>query len=1017
MQTRSKIFHPSNMIISMLIGFLLIGMLATPAAAQGGINQWLVFGPETEGEIPEVELLSASEKAIELYASMPGAQLSETTIAGQTYLSLGGEGYSHTAVVGAPALPVLRKMIEVPLEAEVTLEILMAETQTVSLSRLGLDAKIAPVQSPQPKCGEPVEPCAANDELYGNSLYPAEPMAIVDDYIIRGHRIVVVEVRPVRYNAVLGELETMSEVAFRLNLEGSDMALTIAEADRLNSKPFNDLLAGDVLNYNQGRPVSVPNSSQHILIITADMFEGGLANFVSLKQSQGFTVSVANLTTVGGNTTSAIKNYIKSQYNGANPPDYAILVGDYASGNPTGSLTNYTMRTSSGYRTDLQYFTMDNETEYYPDIFYGRFPVKTTSHLSAMVDKFVAYHALAGDEDWVKKISFLASNDSGYYQVAERTHNYVIENYTLDLGYTGIFPNNPQPGGDKVYAITYGGTGAHAVATMNDDRVMLVYSGHGGTTLWDAPRVTQTDIHNMTGVAIPYVASHACITADFNASESFGDTWAIEPVNGALTFVGSSDSTYWYEDEVIEKAIFDHLYEDLTLDSVPSIAQMIQYGLQAVEDYGTSRDDYYRETYHIFGDPTFEILMKPKFPDFRLSVTPTELKTCNIGDNTATVNLTTINDFTGPVTLSASPLEGYTTSFGTNPVLPPGSTTATITGDGTVDTGVQTLTITGTSGSLVHSADIEMSIYKPITSAGPRLTTPADGARDVAQRPTFSWSSVADAESYRLQVALDSDFSHIVIERAGITATNFVLSANLASDTQYYWRVAAENVCGGVYSTDEFTFRTRPGPGDCAQGTIKDTIFFDDFEDGLDNWQNPLDGLFKFDLTTVRAYSPSHSVLAAVPEGQSDQRLVSPQFAVPQTTEPVSLIFWHRWTFDHPTACNDGAILEVSLDGGVTWSQVGKPYMLTNPYNGIVTTGAYNPLVGKQAWCQNEPEWVRTVVDMNPFKGKTAQFRFRLGTGVQGAAEGWYIDDVVFQTCVAGGSVEYMLFIPAVEKH
>ncbi|NLB71727.1 MAG: hypothetical protein GX797_06960 [Chloroflexi bacterium] len=1016
MQTRSKISHLNQVLISLIVGLIVVGLLASPVSAQEANNQWLAFGPQTGGTTPAVEVLSASPEAIDVQAFMPGARFGETLIAGQRYLTLGGEGYVFDDLVGAPNLPVLRRMIEVPLGAEVSLQLLQAETQTVSLSRLGMEGTIAPVQPSQPKCGDPVEPCAPSAQLYGGGFYPAEYLSISEDYIIRGHRIVVVEIRPVRYNAALGELETTSEMTFRLNLEGSDMALTLSEADRLNSQPFNEMLQGDVLNYNQGRPVAIPNDSQHLLIITADIYEAGLANFVSLKQSQGFTVSVANLTTAGGNTTTAIKTYIKAQYNGTNPPDYAILVGDYVSGNPAGSLTNYVMRTSSEHRTDLQYFTMDNETEYYPDIFYGRFPVKTTDQLSAMVDKYVAYHAIAGDEDWVKKISFLASNDSSYYHFAERTHNYVIENYTLDLDYTGIFPNNPQPGGDKVYAITYGGTGANAVATMNDDRVMLVYSGHGGTTLWDAPRVTQTDVRNMTGVAIPYVVSHACITADFNASESFGDTWAIEPVNGALTFVGSSDSTYWYEDEVIEKAIFDHLYEDPTLDSVPSVAQIIQYGLQAVEDYGTSRDDYYRETYHIFGDPSLQIVMKPKFPDFRLSVSPTALKTCNIGDNIAKVNLTTINDFTGPVALSASPLEGYTTSFATNPMTPPGSTNATITGDGSAETGVQTLTITGTTGSLVHSADIEMTIYKPITSAGPRLTAPADGARDVSQRPTFSWSNVPDAESYRLQVALDSNFSHIVIDRAGITATNFVLSANLASDTQYYWRVAAENVCGGVYSTDEFTFRTRPGPGDCAQGTIKEILFFDDFEDGLDNWQNPLDGLFKFDLTTVRAYSPNHSMLASVPEVQSDQRLVSPKFTVPQTTEPVSLIFWHRWTFDSPTACNDGAILEVSLDGGVTWSQVGKPYMLTNPYNGIVTTGAYNPLVGKQAWCQNETEWVRTVVDLNPFKGKTAQFRFRLGTGSSGSAEGWYIDDVQFQTCAAA-DYTFQIFIPTVGKN
>lgn len=1010
MQNQTTKVLSKLIVISLSLSLLVGGFLAKPANAQAGIGSWLAFGSETEGGEPEAMLLSASAESIELRALMPGAVFGETTINGQSFLTLGGEGYVTTGEIGAPALPVFRQMVEVPLGAEVSIELLESNPKTFTMASLGLQGTIAPNQPSDPKCGDASPASAPSADLYGNSFYPAESLAIVDDYIMRGHRIVVVEVRPVRYNAVLGELEVSSEMNFRLKMSGSDIALTNSEADRLNSAPFNRLLQTNVLNYNQGRPVAIPNSPERYLIITADIFESGLSDLVALKTSQGFSVGVVNLTTVGGNTTTAIKNYIKAQYQGANPPDYVLLVGDYYPGNAA-DLTNYVMRTASGYRTDLQYFTMDNETEYVPDIFYGRFPVRTVANLSDMISKLLAYNAVAGDEAWVKKIEYLASNDGGYYQVAERTHNYVIEHYTLPLGYTGIFPNNPQPGGDKVYAITYSGTGANAVASMNDNRVMLIYSGHGATTFWDAPRVTQSDIRNMTGVAIPYVASHACITADFNTGESFSDTWVIEPTNGALTFFGSSDSTYWTEDEVIEKAIFDHLYADITLDTVPTVAEMTQYGLQAVDNTSTSLDNYYRETYHIFGDPSLEIVMKPKYPDFRINADPTTIKTCNNGTNQAALNLTSVNGYSSPVSLSASSVAGFTTTFGANPVTPPGSTTATITGSGTATTGTKKLTITGTSGSLVHTADLELTVFAPITG-GTQLKTPADKAKDISPRPTFTWSEVTNTETYQLQVATDASFSKVVVDRSGIVGTNFTLTANLATDTQYYWRVYAENVCGKVIGTQVFSFRTSPGPGDCGAGTVKQQLFIEDFESGLDGWQNPGD-LYKFTLSTVRAYSPTQAVLASVPGGQSDQRLISPVFNVPDTTEPVSLIFWHRWTFDSQSACNDGAILEASIDGGATWNQVAKSYLLTNAYNGTVRTGEYNPLSGRQAWCFGTDEWVRTVVQLSPYKGKSVQFRFRLGSGISGAAEGWYIDDVVVQTCVVTNQSN-KLYLPTV---
>jgi len=1013
-----KFPNPRSFLFVLFVSVILTGLLASPTIAQSGIDQWLTFGPEVQGNFPEVELISASADAIELHASMPGANIGEISITGQSYLTMSAEGYTFSDLVGAPALPVLRKMIEVPLGAQVSLELLEAKTQTVSLSALGLQGTIAPIQPSQPKCGEPEPAASPSDELYGSGFFPAEPFAIIDDFIMRGHRIVVVEISPVRYNAALDELEVTSEITLRLNLSGSDMALTISEADRLNSAPFNRILQPVVLNYNQGRPVAIPNTAERYLIITADMFEAGLADFVALKQSQGFSVSVANLTTVDGNTTTAIKNYIKNEYIGENPPDYVLLVGDYISGNPVGSLTNYTMRTASGYRTDLQYFTMDNETEFVPDIFYGRFPVRTIAHLSAMIDKYEAYSDASGDEAWVKKIEYLASNDGSFYHVAERTHNYVIDNYTLPLGYSGIFPNNPQPGGDKVYAITYGGDGADAVASMNDDRVMVVYSGHGGTTLWDAPRVNQTDVRNMTGVAVPYVASHACITADFNTGEAFSDTWVIEPVNGALTFFGSSDSTYWYEDEDLEMAIFDHLYSDPNLDIIPSVAAITQYGLQVVDNSGSSLDNYYRETYHIFGDPSLEILMKPRFPDFRISADPTAIKTCNDGSNAAAVNLASVNEYAEPVNLTASSVAGFSTTFADNSVTPPGSTAATIDGNGTAATGTETLVLTGTSGELIHTsgelihtAEIELSIFAPITS-GPELLTPLNNSKDISPLTSFVWTSVPDAETYHLQVSSNPGFSMLVVDQTGIVGTSYTLSASLATDTLYYWRIYAENICGNVVSTQTFTFRTSPGPGDCGEGTLKQEIFFDDFEGGLGDWQNPGDP-FKFDITTVRAYSPANAVLARVPEAQTDQRLISPAFAVPNTTEPVSLIFWHRWTFDSPSACNDGAILEASINGGTTWNQVANTSLLTNAYNGSIKSGVYNPLAGRQAWCFGTDEWVRTVVQLSAYKGKTVQFRFRLGTGTVGAAEGWYIDDVLLQTCEVT-TPPYIIFLPSV---
>ena len=108
MQNQTTKVLSKLIVISLSLSLLVGGFLAKPANAQAGIGSWLAFGSETEGGEPEAMLLSASAESIELRALMPGAVFGETTINGQSFLTLGGEGYVTTGEIGAPALPVFR---------------------------------------------------------------------------------------------------------------------------------------------------------------------------------------------------------------------------------------------------------------------------------------------------------------------------------------------------------------------------------------------------------------------------------------------------------------------------------------------------------------------------------------------------------------------------------------------------------------------------------------------------------------------------------------------------------------------------------------------------------------------------------------------------------------------------------------------------------------------------------------------------------------------------------------------
>jgi len=186
-----------------------------------------------------------------------------------------------------------------------------------------------------------------------------------------------------------------------------------------------------------------------------------------------------------------------------------------------------------------------------------------------------------------------------------------------------------------------------------------------------------------------------------------------------------------------------------------------------------------------------------------------------------------------------------------------------------------------------------------------------------------------------------------------------------------------------------------------------------DFEQGTEGWQDASSGLYHWSMSTVRSHSPQMAWLSSVPSTTSDQRLVSPVFSLPTGKGPLSLSFWHRWTFDSNSLCNDGGLLELSTDNGSTWTSVPASMLLTNPYTGVIRSGVFNPLASRQAWC-GVADWSWTVVDLAAYAGKNVTFRFRMGSGNAGAAEGWYVDDVRVQSCIQPAPQQ--LFLPLLMK-
>lgn len=432
-------------------------------------------------------------------------------------------------------------------------------------------------------------------------------------------------------------------------------------------------------------------------------------------------------------------------------------------------------------------------------------------------------------------------------------------------------------------------------------------------------------------------------------------------------------------------------YSDLTVDPVDDCTFWYTN-----EYYATTGSFNWQTRIGSFKFPSCSIT-----PDFTLSALPGTLGVCAPANAVYTATVGSAAGFISPVTLSASGQPaGTTTGFSVNPVTPSGSSILTIGNTGAASAGSYNIDLLGISPTRTHTTTVVLDLYTALPGV-PTLTAPANSASGTAVQPTFTWTPISQAASYILEIATDGGFTNIVHSAPGLTGTTYN-GATLETSTTYFWRVRAINACGTGTNSATFYFTTVAGPGDCSTGTTPYLLYSNDFEAGAAGWtHSAAGGTDTWALTTSNPHSGAQSWHADDPGSVSDQRLVSPAVVLPTGQNPLTLKFWNWQYMETRTGgCYDGGILEVTTDSGLTWSQVTAPNLLTDPYDGAVSSSYGNPLAGLNAWCGNNPQpYLNSIVDISAYAGQTAQFRFRLGSDNSVSRPGWNIDDVAVQSC------------------
>lgn len=568
--------------LSIWVAVVILLLVTAVAAAQ---EAWLHVVPD-DGVVPqaaeraappEVAVVCADDTGLRLRVETPGLMVSPRPRAEGAFVQASWPGAAMTGEIGAPAIPVVRKLFIAPPGVEVVAAAACGTPLIIDEATAGGSLLLMPVQPPIEKVPGALEQATFQQDAAAYALdvdVPATRVAISEVGLSRGQRLFLLEIRPLAYNAAARRITLWPKMEIDVRFNGQAGAAAglspIAGLDRAVLNPPNGFMPR--------------TGTGNYLIITAPAYASGISSFVSAKQAQGYTVST--WTAPAGSTNSQIKTYIQGLWGGPNAPDYILLVGD------TDTIPHWIGGGAGNPPTDLPYTCMDGAADWMPDIAIGRFPVRSTTQLSNVIAKVLNFEngPVADPGYWLRAV-FMASEDN--YPVSEGTHNYCINTYMI--------PNNIVS--DRLYCHTYGATTQQVRNAFNAGRLYGIYSGHGSEYSWaDGPPFTQADVNGLTNANMySWVCSFACITGSYHLTECFAETWILAPNKGAAAIWASSVNSYWTEDDVLQRILFSVLFDDYIRETGPAFNQTrVRYLAQMGSGSTTRR---YFEMYNLLGEP------------------------------------------------------------------------------------------------------------------------------------------------------------------------------------------------------------------------------------------------------------------------------------------------------------------------------------------------------------------------------------------------------------------------------
>jgi len=571
--------------------FLLMIMMIIPFLMKA---EWKSINKNKSSQTPpNVTLISDDNNSTVLKIEILGFDLKDLYTNGSNYQVADLLTESFVTKPGFPALPYIAKVLAIPDQASVSVEIL--ETGDIQTFQ---NIYLPPARTSWFE-GDPETPYIENMEAYSsNKMYPNEFVEVDPPSIFRDFRIARVSVFPMRYIPTKKELQVVTSLTVRINY-GPGKAVNPKTSPKKSIAPsFGQLYQNFIFNYQSVLDESYGGKEKGhelMLCIMPDDFYDGFQTYAEWKRQSGIDIHITKFSDIGANSSNEviIKDHISdAYYNWEIAPTYLLIVGDDGV---------FPWTTANGYVSE-NYFVEIDGNDYFPEMMLGRFTNQSDYQMQVMINKFIKYEKTpyTTSIDWFKK-GICCSNDAYASQVA--TKRFAAERMLIDGGFTSV--DTMMDANPCNYYLS------DAISAINYGRSFLNYRGEGWSSGWWAGCVGMgtSDVSNLSnGEKFTFVTSIGCGVAMFTTSggNCFGEEWielgTLSSPRGAAAFMGPCGNTHTTYNNKIDKGIYVGMFQE----GLSTAGQGLLRGkLYLYNVYGTDPNvSYHYKIFCILGDPS-----------------------------------------------------------------------------------------------------------------------------------------------------------------------------------------------------------------------------------------------------------------------------------------------------------------------------------------------------------------------------------------------------------------------------